>query len=308
MSAIAPVLMLSAALGIWGIWLPGLAQADDFQDYQHAREPYDEGNYGEAVTRLEHLVGGTVPRLTDPIYIQESRKLLGASYLFVSREADAERQFALLVRAAPSQTMEAPDFSAHVVEVFQRVRARILLQLENEAAAVRRAEEERRLRELEAILRDRRRIEGLTDLAQNERVILENSRYLAVIPFGVGQFQNEKDALGIFFAVTEVALIGAAIGTYVAWDSLDLPDLEPDDPRLEPFIDREEALRIANQVLFGVAVGTILAGLLEAQLNFVPGRVTTRERELPPELLPPDPPVEVQVGVSPFGADVTVRF
>lgn len=291
-----------------GFCAPLSARADDFQDYQHAREPYDEGNYEEAVIRLEHLVAGAVPRITDPIYIQESRKLLGASYLFVSRPADADRQFELLVRAAPNQTMEAPDFSAHVVQAFQRVSTRVHQEIEAEQERVRRAEEERRLSEMEAILRDRQRIEGITELARLERVERENSRYLALIPFGVGQFQNEKDALGIFFAVTEVALIGAAIGTYVAWDSLVIPDLQPDDPRLEPFRDREQALRISNQVFFATAAATILAGILEAELNFVPGRTTTRERDLPPELLPPEPETEVEVAVSPFGAHVTVRY
>ena len=202
------------------------AHANDFSDFQAAREPYEAGNYAEAVVAFEALVGDVI-RLTDANIIRESRKYLGAAYVFVDRRADAEAQFELIVREDEHQRMRAATYSAGVVEIFDAVRERVRREIQAEAEAEAERERLAREAELELLRADSERLERLLELARTESVERENSRWLAAVPFGVGQFQNENSTLGIVFAVAEAVLIGGAIATWVAWDNFDLPRLKP---------------------------------------------------------------------------------
>jgi hypothetical protein len=120
---------------------------------------------------------------------------------------------------------------------------------------------------------------------------------MATIPFGVGQFQNEKVGLGAFFLVSEVAFGAGAIITYIAWATLGVPASR-----------QEQILRISNQALFSLFGATLIAGLIEAHVNFRPERVIRQRREIPAELLPREPAPRLDVSVSPFGASLRVTF
>lgn len=71
------------------------------------------------------------------------------------------------------------------------------LRRENELA--RRRAEQREYRE-----------QQLEKLAREESLVASNSRYIATIPFGVGQFQNGDEAVGALFLVSETLLLATA--------------------------------------------------------------------------------------------------
>jgi hypothetical protein len=122
----------------------------------------------------------------------------------------------------------------------------------------------------------------------------------------VGQFQNEKVGLGTFFLVSEVAFGAGAIITYIAWATLGagIPA-----SMLPPTVGtQEQILRISNQALFSLFGATLIAGLIEAHVNFRPERVIRQRREIPAELLPREPAPRLDVSVSPFGASLRVTF
>ena len=115
-----------------------------------------------------------------------------------------------------------------------------------------------------------------------ETVEKVNSRWIAAIPFGAGQFQNEDRKLGIMFAVTESAFVAAAIATFIGHNSL--RDEDPAPSELERARRVEKALRIGNWVSVGAFVSFAVAGVVEAEVRFKPVIRTTRPRELPEDL------------------------
>lgn len=295
-SALVALLALLAAL------VPRTVHADDLAEFERARAAYDAQRYAEAVQKLELLVGGETPRLTSRAIVLEARKYLGASYLFVARRADAERQFAALLAEDPQYQIDPTSFPSEVREVFASVRAR----LEREARLRDEAQERelaaQRAAEAARLDHERERLERLQQLALTETFVEEHSRFIAALPFGIGQFQNGHAGLGTFFAVTEGALAAAAITMKILFDTL--------PSEAEPNIDivaaqsLADAYQITNYVAMGLLAAVMVVGIVDAEIRFVPSVSRTRARVAPAELREPT----ATLGIGPTGATFRLVF
>lgn len=261
-----------------------VAFADELQDFEHARDAYLDQDYDNAVTRLESLVGGPVPRVQNPVLVLESRKYLAAAYLFLERRGDAERQFRLLLIQDPSYEIDPLAFPEAVRSVFQDVREvieRERREVDDQAQAdARRREQEA----IERMIRQEARIARLEELATAREIVRENSRAEALIPFGYGQFRNGHRGLGIALAVGEaVSLIGALISFYIH-QSLprNVDEVAPSERARFEVV--EQAARVFNWASTGVLGGLLVVGWVDAQVRFVPQITRTETRPLPPEL------------------------
>src|SRR5262249_32652506 len=120
----------------------------------------------------------------------------------------------------------------------------------------------------------KKRLEHLIQLASTERVREVRSRWLAMIPFGVGQYQNGHNELGMLFAVSEATLLAASIVSFALHESLrgeNPTDAERGNARLA-----EAAFRYTNQITLGLFAAVTLAGIIDAQVRFAPTRTFTR--------------------------------
>jgi len=282
------------------------ARADDLEDFERARRAYADQSFPVAVQRFEALVGGETPALQSRPLVLESRKYLGAAYLFVGRRDAAERQFERLLADDPTYQIDPVAFPAEVITVFAAVRHRVEEARVVAEQARQRAEELARRREAQQIIRERERMSRLIDLAETERERQLNSRWVALIPFGVGQFQNRSSGAGVAFAVSEGVLAVASIVTYLLHESIrsdiaPLPVGEAEPPERRDARVAATGLRIANWVTSALFGAVVVGGIVDAQARFVPEFETTRRRPLPPELR--DAP---EVSVSPTG--VTIQF
>lgn len=297
--------------------LPGLAfvlmaafalpvSADELSDFESARRNYDEQNYTKAAGGLESLVGGVVPRARNPVVRLEARKYLGATYLFLGRKEAAQGQFRLLLEEDPEYDIDPVAFPEAVVQTFREVQREVAAKRAREEAleAVRKQRE--RSDELNELIRQQQRIAALEELAATETVEKVNSRWIAALPFGIGQFQNEDRKLGIMFAVTESVFVATSIATFIGHNSLRDEDPAPSD------IDRaqrvERALRIGNWASVGAFVGFAVAGVIEAEVRFKPVIRTTRKRNLPESLESNGGRPRARFGLGLTGADLRVDF
>ena len=258
------------------------AAADELSDFESARRSYDRQAYAKAAKGFESLVGGVVPRATNPVVRIESRKYLGATYLFLGREQDAQKQFRLLLEEDPDYEIDPVAFPGPVVQTFQAVQKKVARERARRESLEEARQQRERADELEELIRQQQRIEMLEELAATETVEKVNSRWIAALPFGIGQFQNEDRKLGIMFAVTESAFLAASIATFIGHNSL--RDENPAPSELERARRVEKALRIGNWVSVGALLSFYLAGVIEAEVRFKPVIRKTRKRELPDEL------------------------
>jgi hypothetical protein len=238
----------------------------------------------------------------------ESRKYLAASYLFLGRTADADRELRLLLDVEPDYVLDPLEFPAEVQRAFARVKAEEDKQRAEQAAH--RAAEEAALREARerAQAAERERIERLINLARTERTIETRSRWLAMIPFGVGQYQNGHDGLGLLLAVTESVLLAGSITAY-GFHSY-LRDQEPAEGRFDDARLAEAASRYINQISFGLFAVVAITGIVDAQLRFQPTRVTEVKKPLPTDLkdIENTPRISLGAGPTPLSLSLNATF
>ena len=273
--------------------------ADELSDFESARRNYDKQNYAKAARGLESLVGGVVPRATNPVVRLESRKYLGATYLFLGKKEAAREQFRALLEEDPEYDIDPVAFPEAVVQTFQEVQQEVAAERAREDAleAVRRQREQSD--EVEELIRQQERIRALEELAAVETVEKVNSRWIAALPFGIGQFQNQDRPLGIMFAVTESAFLVASIATFIGHNSL--RDENPAPSEIERARRVERALRIGNWVSVGAFLSFAVAGVIEAEVRFKPVIRTTRKRELPEDTRSPQttgPQIRLELGLT----------
>jgi tetratricopeptide (TPR) repeat protein len=273
--------------------------ADELSDFESARRNYDKQNYAKAARGLESLVGGAVPRATNPVVRLESRKYLGATYLFLGKKEAAREQFRSLLEEDPEYDIDPVAFPKAVVQTFQEVQKEVAAERARKDAleAMRRKRE--RSDEVEELIRQQERIRALEELAAVETVEKVNSRWIAALPFGIGQFQNQDRPLGIMFAVTESAFLVASIATFIGHNSL--RDENPAPSEIERARRVERALRIGNWVSVGAFLSFAVAGVIEAEVRFKPVIRTTRKRELPEDTQSPQttgPQIRLELGLT----------
>ncbi|MBK6576117.1 MAG: hypothetical protein IPG17_07955 [Sandaracinaceae bacterium] len=324
------VLSVGVALALSLSALPALA--DDLEDFEAARTQYDAQHFEVAVRLFEDLVLVPVPRVRNVALRLESRKYLGAAYLFMGRGDEARDQFRQLLEEDPAYTLDPLSFPAAVQTAFDEARAQLeARQREAERAAAERLDEEERQRLLR-MAAEQERLRHLEELANYETIVLPNSRALATVPFGVGQFRNGNRIFGATLAVGQLALLAGSLGTYIGHRSLlaisaqctadpsncalDVsPPGGPRTPEELQFIDRERRVRVSNYILTGGFVALMLVGIIEAHVNFVPERRQRRLRLGGSEALAGQPgrndgvaPITLSVQLGLGSAGLITRF
>jgi hypothetical protein len=152
--------------------------------------------------------------------IIENARVYWAACLLGAGDADAS-DAPLRAAIHENPQMKPPDslvFPQPVVDHFLKVRDSLVTEIRAaEQARIKQAQTEARLRQ-QSLAKDRERLRTLEQLARQETLIFRNRRGFALVPFGVGQFQNREAGLGYTLLVSEV-LAGGLCLTSVAWQS-----------------------------------------------------------------------------------------
>jgi hypothetical protein len=290
--------LAAAALGIAIGAAPRRCLADDQQAFELAKNPFDGGQYAEAHARLATLLDPTLPtcdavpgasgrcRVVDPELIERARALDAASLLALKRDAEADAQIARIFRANPQYAPNPAMFPQEVIDRFSVVRGGLRAELEALAQQKAREELAKRVAAQKAREADERWIAELQRLAGEERVVEPNSRWVAMVPFGVGQYQNGDIRLGVVFTVGEALLGGSALISVAVYNKLASTDLtqHPNNMRVDVPKLNQQIITAAtvNQICFAGWAALSAAGVVQAQVAFVPERVTFRKRPVPP--------------------------
>jgi tetratricopeptide (TPR) repeat protein len=283
---------------------PRLAHADPLGDLEKAHSAYVAHKYDEAETRLRALLDAKTGLLKDADNVADARMYLGAVLVAEGKKDDASRVFEQLLLEKPDYEPDPLRVSLGSIDVFVDARSRLRDRLAAlQAERVRKVQDERAKIEAER-QKAAVRLAMLEKLATEEVVIEKNSRWLALVPFGAGQFQNGQDVPGAVFLTGEVALglgsiIGAAITLYDAGQAR-ASVAGGDDPSARDYQKQAQLAAIVGDTFSAGFFLTAAAGIIHAEATFVPERTYVRARPLPP--------VSVSPFVAPTGVGITGRF
>ncbi len=276
------VLVLFALFTVAAWTRAPLARADDLSDFEAARSRYERHDYARAVEAFRTLVGSDPPRIANALLVLESRKYYAASLLFVGAKEEARVQFRLLLQQEPDYALDPLAFPKEVVALFDQVKESVRGELarQREAEQQRELEAERRVRAAEQLRRTN--LLRLRTLAESQELLVENSRWIASVPFGVGQFQNGDRGLGVALAMAQGLAVASSIVSYVGHERV--ADDSPTMAELRETKQSEKLWRTTNRVSFSTFAVLALIGIIDAHVRFVPGRISSRRRPLPHEL------------------------
>ncbi|MCH2108438.1 MAG: hypothetical protein MK135_03860 [Polyangiaceae bacterium] len=281
---------------------------------------YTLGEYQACSEALTPLVSEGSPQIfADPDLLERGRLYLATCLLLQSKRESARRALRAALDADP--LMARPDdltFPPPLIRLFSEVRKEVeeqiskkeedeLVRLRLEQERAKRLEEERRRREVR-----------LYELASQETVVAEGSRWIAALPFGAGQFQNGHQGWGFFFLTAEVVTGSTALASTIILADLNQQYIDSEIVGGGPPLNANEFNRKKKAALTTLTVatwtwiGVTLAGIADAQIRFLPERhLGARTRPLPKDLQPPKDPEESRVeplaGWLPGGGFVGLR-
>ncbi len=278
---------------------------------------YEAAKYRECSDAVERLLDPTGHRTLRQAGIVENARVYWAACLLGVGDADAA-DAPLRAAIHENPQMKPPDslvFPQPVIERFLKVRDSLVNEIRAaEQARILQAQREAQ-RRLQLQARDRDRMRELEKLASKETVIQKNSRAIAAIPFGVGQFQNRQPGLGYTLLASEALLGGLSITAIVMQNKLatDADRVRRSGGGVDEVLQQDN-MRTWSAVktgAFWAFAALAVGGVVQAQLEFVPEFREERPRKLPPALAPK--PV-TEVSAVPFfdptggGLSVVGRF
>lgn len=251
---------------------PGV-ELDRNATFERARIYYESGNYPACVQAFTRLLDAEPARNnTDLRQRTGARTYLAACLIATAKIEQAREQFRQAI--LENRQMETPDpvvFPQAVIDVYIQVHGSLLDALRREQEEeLRRSREQAEARAADEV-REQQRIAELERLATTERIVHRNQRWMAWVPFGVGQFNNGEEGLGWLFLSSEVALVATAITA----TSIELglhSQAEGGEARLDPedLSSKVKAARTVGTIAWSTWLLVAAGGIVEANLNYRP--------------------------------------
>ena len=271
----------------WGIFGVSVAWADDAGDLETAYGAYAAHHYDEAESRLRALLDAKPGAPKDPERVADVRMVLATVLLAEGKKDEAEPLLEALLLDKPDYQPDPLRVSLQALDALVDVRHRLRDKL---VATQNRMVQEAREHEAKAEAEKQQataRLETMRRLASERIVVDRHSRFEALLPLGVGQFQNRQAALGVAFLVSESLLAaGSAIGFGLTLynESLAYQAVQQHTGTGPSYQARAyEAAIVGNIFTAGLAV-TVVGGVIQAQIAFVPQHVHIEHRPLPPSV------------------------
>jgi hypothetical protein len=266
---------------------PGVV--DEQAEFDKGRNAYRAQKYDEADARFIQMLDPEHGTLHDKILIRQARMYWAATRLAQHHDEDATGIFETILTEDRDYEPDSLAFPTEVVNAFIDTRSKLHAKLEAiERDQFRRAAE-RRAREEAERQREAARLRLLEKLAGEAEVTEKHSRWTALLPFGVGQFQNGQRGVAWFFLGAESALaIGGLVAVPVyyvdlanATNACGHCNTTAERIPSQEYLDRANAARDVNLALYGALAAFVIAGAVQGEVAYVPDPVRIKPRAVP---------------------------
>ncbi|MBW2260526.1 MAG: hypothetical protein JRG91_01025 [Deltaproteobacteria bacterium] len=261
---------------------------DDLAEFQLAMNAYDTGEFETAEQRFTALLERDPP-LDNKALVFEVHKYLGATLMFLGKNPEAEARFEALLREDPDYELDPVLFPTDILDTFYKVKLRIADEL---AAIQAEKEKEAAKAKAEKAAKKKMLIESIKEasmpvyLGREQRT---RNPLFALVPFGVGQFQNGHMLKGFLFLGGELALLGANITLWGLSEYYGNQATRVHAARQETYKGYFDMLKDATNVMGAVVIAAMVAGVIDAVIYYVKlGEGQTAWKTVDTEDVPPE--------------------
>lgn len=235
-----------------------------FERFDRGKAEFEHKNFGNAIKILKELLYPAV-QLTKEDNIVNTREMLGLSYFYTGEEARAKEEFTQLLYLRPRYRLDPFLVPPPAVAFFDQIWNDPAMKEKLEKIEKERKEKER----LEAEKKKEKPPKTVVRRIYLQSEEEHHSRFLTLLPFGVGQFQNDHTTKGILLAAGGGLALVTNITCYALRYGLQKYDPVEDKYGYEN-PDLIEALRITQFVSLGVFLATWIYGAVDANIYFEP--------------------------------------
>jgi len=222
------------------------AAADPSKSFVEARTVFRSGQYQQAAILFSGLLYPTT-RLNDLKEVIDAHLHLAVANFEIGQVDSARREFDAAINLDTTLDISGYGFSKEATTFFEKRKK----ELDDKARKI--EERTRRGRERQKFLKS-------VDLIR----VKERKNYLRnLIPFGVGQFQNNQTKKGIFFAGTE---FGLGLTSFVIWTYL--RGKYPDGRVPLEEVDSARRLQIFEITSAGLCFLAMAGGIVDGFVNY----------------------------------------
>jgi tetratricopeptide (TPR) repeat protein len=222
------------------------AAADPSKSFVDAQTVFRSGQYKEAAILFSGLLYPTT-QLSDLKEVIDAHVHLAVANFEIGQLDAARREFDAAINLDTTLDISGYGFSKEATDFFERRKK----ELDEKARQI--EERTRRARERQKFLKS-------VDLIR----VKERKNYLRnLIPFGVGQFQNNQTRKGVFFAATEIGL-GAT--SFIIWTYLRSRYPDGSVPLTE--VDSARRLQIFEIASASLCIGAMAWGIVDGFVNY----------------------------------------
>jgi tetratricopeptide (TPR) repeat protein len=264
----------------------GAQTVDEQAEFKKGRYAYEAKSYDDADALFRRMLDPQTGTLHDKGLVNEARMYWGATLIARGHRDEASAQFDAILTVDPNYQPDPTKFPLEVGKVF--IDAQALNTKKAQALAMENARREKLRKEQEEAAKQAQvqRLKDLEILVGQEYVTAYHSRWVALLPGGAGQFQNGRSGLGYFFLTTESLLLAGGIATVPIYlvqlsDASGPSSMTQKQPIAQAYLDRANEARIANLIFYGALAFTTVAGIIEAEVSYVPDVTGVKPRKLP---------------------------
>ncbi len=291
-----------------------LALADERSDFEKARVAYLKKDYVEADARFRAMLDPTTGSVKTPELVHEAQFCWGATLFARQDVTGAHAIWERVIRDTNNQYRPDPlTYPAAVLNDFinfQSSLSKSIEQQQQQQAVEAAAQRERERKERERLEAHVKELERLT---AEETVEVKSSRLVAMLPFGVGQFQNRNTGLGWFFLLTEGAAVLTTFALFIPYRyNVDQYNAVLSDNTVSwtehyrrtlanQYALVAQDVRTADLITLGALGALMIGGILEAQIDYKPSFEYKHPRKKASSLWPSFAPVVgggAQVGLQ----------
>jgi hypothetical protein len=263
------------------------APADPLGDLEKGYSAFAAHKYKDAEARLRALalLDSRASELKDPDIAADARMYLGSVLVAEGQKEEASAVFEKLLKDKPDYEPDRLRVPLEAIDTFIDVKTRLRSELDRlQAERVQREQADKA--KAEALKQKAaQRLAMLEKLASEEVVVRQNSRWKAILPFGVGQFQNGQTDLGwVFLSGEGLLAVGSLVAAVVSvYESGQWRDAvaRKDDFGAPFYHSYAVNAALGGDFLAGGFFLAAIVGAIHAEITFVPERVSVRPRAVP---------------------------
>lgn len=265
------------------------ALADETTDFEKARNAYLHKDYVEADARFKAILDPQTGTIKTKQLIDEAEFCYGAVKLALGLKDEAHKLWDKVLEDKNDYAPDPLTYPGNVVDDFITERDR--WKTEKLQHQIQTAEKDAAQRAKEAAEKARlqARVKELEELASTETVVIQNSREAALLPFGIGQFQNHQNTLAWFFLTTEAVGVLSTCVLFFPYryniDQYNAARTGPGSPFYRQYLANQYAavaqdIRTADFIILGALGAIAITGIIQAEIAFKPTITYTRKRKV----------------------------